>query len=258
MQNDGPLRTIFVAFLLCVTCSVLVSTAAVKFKPQQETNKKLDIKKKLLLTVGLLDNPKAKADEIERAYQQVEPQIIDLKSGNVSNEVDVESFDAKDAAKDPRYSVAIDGAVDIAKIKKKSRLAKVFFIKKQGKVDQVVLPVHGKGLWSTLYGFLSLDSDLKTIRGFGFYEHAETPGLGGEVDNPRWKELWVGKKAFNNNGNPAIKVVKGTGKGQHEVDGLSGATITANGVQALVNFWLDDNGYGPFLAQLKTRMNNEY
>ena len=258
MQNDSALKTIFVAFLLCVTCSVLVSTAAVKFKPQQEINKKLDIKKKLLLTVGLLDNPSAKADEIERAYQSVEAKVIELKSGEITNEVEPESFDTKDAAKNPKYSVEIPAAKDIAKIKKKSRLAKVFFIKKEGKIDQVVLPVHGKGLWSTLYGFLSLDSDLKTIRGFGFYEHAETPGLGGEVDNPRWKEIWVGKKAFNQSGDPAINVVKGSGKGPHQIDGLSGATITANGVQSLVNFWLDDQGYGPFLTQLSTRMNNEY
>lgn len=258
MQNDGALKTILVAFLLCVTCSILVSTAAVKFKPQQEINKKLDIKKKLLLTVGLLDNPSAKADEIERAYQSVEAKVIELKSGETTNEVEPESFNTKDAAKNPKYSVEIPASKDIAKIKKKSRLAKVFFIKKEGKIDQVVLPVHGKGLWSTLYGFLSLDSDLKTIRGFGFYEHAETPGLGGEVDNPRWKELWVGKKAFDQSGDPAINVVKGTGKGPHQIDGLSGATITANGVQSLVNFWLDDQGYGPFLAQLSTRMNNEY
>ena len=59
-----------------------------------------------------------------------------------------------------------------------------------GALDLVVLPVHGLGLWSILYGFVALDADLETIRGLTYYEHKETPGLGGEVDNPRWKSLW--------------------------------------------------------------------
>lgn len=256
MQNDGPLKTIIVALLLCVTCSVLVSTAAVKFRPQQEVNKKLDVKKKLLVTVGLLDNPKAAASEVNSIYEQyIEAKVIDLASGEEATGVNVEDFDAKEAARDPKYSVAIDGKLDIAKIKKKSRLAKVFLVNKDNTLDQVVLPVHGKGLWSTLYGFLALDSDLKTVRGLNFYQHAETPGLGGEVDNPNWKKKWVGKKPFDENGEPNIAVVKGSGDDINEVDGLSGATITAVGVQNLVNFWLDDQGYGPYLAQLKTRMN---
>jgi Na+-transporting NADH:ubiquinone oxidoreductase subunit C len=121
----------------------------------------------------------------------------------------------------------------------------------------VVIPVEGKGLWSTLYGFLALDKDVNTIKGLTFYQHAETPGLGGEVDNPKWKALWPGRKAFGDDGQPKIAVIKGqagpVAEDPYQVDGLSGATITARGVSHLVQFWLGTNGFGPYLKQFKER-----
>jgi len=121
----------------------------------------------------------------------------------------------------------------------------------------VVLPVEGKGLWSTLYGFLALDKDVNTIKGLTFYQHGETPGLGGEVDNPKWKALWPGRKAFGDDGQPKIAVIKGqagpVAEDPYQVDGLSGATITARGVSHLVQFWLGTHGFGPYLKQFKER-----
>ncbi len=70
------------------------------------------------------------------------------------------------------------------------------------------MPVHGYGLWSTMHAFLALDVDGTTIKGVNFYEHAETPGLGGEVQNPKWVAQFVGKKITDEAGNPAIKVLK--------------------------------------------------
>ena len=78
-----------------------------------------------------------------------------------------------------------------------------------GDVLAIILPVEGKGLWSTLYGFIALAPDTRTIEGITFYEHGETPGLGGEVDNPSWKALWPGRKAFDEDWEPAIEVIKG-------------------------------------------------
>ena len=122
----------------------------------------------------------------------------------------------------------------------------------------MILPVHGKGLWSTLYGYLALDSDLTTINGFAFYEHGETPGLGGEVDNPRWKAQWIGKKAFDQEGNIKIKVLKGkvnpkSSDLQHEIDGLAGATITARGVDSLLRYWLGESGFKPLLDRTRSK-----
>ena len=84
------------------------------------------------------------------------------------------------------------------------------WISEAGDLEMVMVPIEGNGLWSTLYGFLALDADTRTVVGITFYEHKETPGLGGEVDNPRWKALWPGRKAFLDEGYaPKIEVIKG-------------------------------------------------
>jgi Na+-transporting NADH:ubiquinone oxidoreductase subunit C len=118
----------------------------------------------------------------------------------------------------------------------------------------LVLPIQGLGLWSTLYGFLAIDADGNTIRGITYYQHAETPGLGGEVDNPRWKSLWPGRKIYDD-GEPAIQVIKGAAgppaQDPYRVDGLSGATLTSNGVTFMLEFWLGPNGFGPYLDRLR-------
>jgi len=120
----------------------------------------------------------------------------------------------------------------------------------------VILPIKGYGLWSTLYGFIALESDLKTVAGIGFYEHTETPGLGGEVDNPKWKASWVGKRAYNSDG-LALEVIKGKvdlarDGADSQIDGLAGATLTTKGVDNLVKYWLGQQGFKPFIDNLKT------
>jgi Na+-transporting NADH:ubiquinone oxidoreductase subunit C len=125
-----------------------------------------------------------------------------------------------------------------------------------GGIEKLVIPVRGYGLWSTLYGYLALEGDLETVAGLGFYDQKETPGLGGEVDNPLWKAKWPGVQLYDEAGDPAVHLVKkrspdGSDAAAHEVDALSGATITTRGVQNLVRFWTSDLGYGPYLKRLK-------
>ena len=107
-----------------------------------------------------------------------------------------------------------------------------------------------------MYGYLAISNDLNTIVGLEFYEHKETPGLGAEVDNPNWKALWRGKKIYDENGKILIKVVKGkvdnkANMSSYEVDGLSGATLTSNGVSNLLAYWLGNDGFKNFLDNLK-------
>ncbi len=94
---------------------------------------------------------------------------------------------------------------------------------------------------------------MNTVKGLGFYEHGETPGLGGEVDNPKWKEIWEGKKAYTSSGEVGLTVIKGTAPpdSDYKIDGLSGATLTSKGVDNLVHFWLGEQGYKTFLTKLK-------
>ena len=120
------------------------------------------------------------------------------------------------------------------------------------------MPIHGKGLWSTLYGFVSVSSDGNTIKGLGYYDHRETPGLGGEVDNPKWKASWNGKQINDNEGNLQIEVIKGKvdlarDEALHQVDGLSGATITGRGVSHMVQFWLGEHGFKKYFERIKDK-----
>jgi len=254
MSNDSIGKTFLVAGLLCVVCAVLVSGSAVSLRPQQEANKILDVKKNLLLAAGLVQgNPTAK--EIDEFFTKIETKIIDLETGEQVDSVDAATYSQKAASKDPKLAVSIPANKDLAKIKTRGKYGKVYFYKPQGEVEMVILPIHGKGLWSTLWGFIALSKDLNTIKGIGFYEHGETPGLGGEVDNPRWKAIWSGKKLYNDQGEPAIKVVKGSAPQDavHQIDGLSGATITSVGVEHLVNYWFGDDGYQKFINKFRSQ-----
>lgn len=151
---------------------------------------------------------------------------------------------------------SVDAGEDIANIRNRPKYVFVYQVIENNKLQKVILPIYGYGLWSTLYGFVSLGSDFQTIQGLTFYEHAETPGLGGEVDNPRWKGLWEGKKAYNESGDVAISVIKGavdnnSPRAPYQVDGLSGATITTRGVHNMLQYWLSDRGYGQLIETLK-------
>jgi Na+-transporting NADH:ubiquinone oxidoreductase subunit C len=119
-----------------------------------------------------------------------------------------------------------------------------------GQLDRVVLPVHGYGLWSTMYGFIALEGDANTILGLSFYSHGETPGLGGEIDNPSWRAQWPGVKLFDAD-DQLIITVDSKATGESVIDGLSGATLTTRGVDHLVKFWMGEHALGPYLEKLK-------
>lgn len=261
-NNDSIQKTILVAVLLCLVCSIIVSGAAVSLKPMQVKNKLEDKRKNILAAAGLLQEDKS----IEEQFKQVTTRIVNLESGDYATDAElaelkaagypVATFDQRRLAKDGKYSESLPGKKDIASIKRLEKYAAVFLVEKDGVVDRIILPVHGYGLWSTLYGFVALQSDAETIAGLGFYAHGETPGLGGEVDNPSWKALWMGKKLHDASGAVAISVVKGkviqgNDKEINQVDGLSGATLTSNGVSNLMRFWLGEQGFAGYLKTLK-------
>jgi len=253
MQRDSIQNTFIVATGVCVFWSVLVSTAAVGLRERQEANKVEERKRNILKAAGLYDE----TVPLDEAFKQVEAQIVDLETGEFVDKatVDPEQFDQRKAAKDPDLGIAIEPEEDLAGIKRREKYSFVYRVeKKDGELDQIVLPINGKGLWSTLYGFIALDGDMQKIRGITFYEHAETPGLGGEVDNDSWKKKWVDQLAFDDDGNVRIEVVRGAvdrsrPEAVHQVDGIAGATLTARGVSNLVQYWLGENAFGPFLEK---------
>lgn len=254
-------RTLVVALVLSIAFSVVVSTAAVLLRPAQIQNQNLDIKTNILSSAGMLE-PGVSAEQIEEAFARFDVRLVDLDTGEFVGAADVGvqdpmKYDMYKAASDPKMSTNIPASEDKAGIKRRPNVAKVYTMSENGQINRVVLPIHGYGLWSTLYGFISLEGDLNTIEGLGFYAHAETPGLGGEVDNPRWKRQWVGKEVYSDDlSEPQVRLVKGgvsanAQSKEHKVDALSGATLTSRGVEQLVNYWMGDRGYAPLLQKLR-------
>lgn len=260
MGNDTIKKTLLVTVVLSLVCSVLVSASVVLLKPLQEVNVKVEVQRNVLGIAGLTKDASALTTaEVAELYKQIKPRMVDLKTGKFvdsANGLTVDEYDQRTASKNPAASRALTAAEDTASIKRQANVAKVFVVEKNGALETLILPVHGYGLWSTMYGYLALKPDLNTVVGFGFFEQGETPGLGGEVNNPVWKSRWVGKEIYGIDGQVALNVIKGgvdpTNPGAiNQIDGLAGATLTANGVSNLIKFWLSETGFKTFLDNLK-------
>lgn len=245
--------TILFAGAVCIVCAVLVSTSAVSLSGRQQLNAQLDKQKNVLYAAGLADpsEPLGRGEILKR-FENIRAIVIDLASGE-ETDIDPATFDQAKAAADPE--AGREAPANRSAIKRIPRHALVYHVMRNGEAAMCVIPIEGYGLWSTLYGFLAVGRDGNTIRGLTFYQHGETPGLGGEVDNPKWKALWPGRLIYDQAGNPAIRVVKGRAgnprEAPHRVDGLSGATITGNGVSMMLEFWLGEHGFRKYLWKFR-------
>ena len=225
------------AFALCIVCWVIVSTAAVALRPAQQLNQELD-RKTNILNVAKLYEP---GMDVEEAFsEQITARVIDLDSGEYTDEFDPDTFDSFEAARDSATGRTLSGDQDIAGLSRVENYATVYLIGDENDPEQIVLPIRGQGLWGLMRGFLAVEGDGNTIVSITYYEHSETPGLGGEVNNPRWQAQWEGKKIYDEEGDlsPAIHLTKGGASDDYEVDALSGATLTSNGVTNMLRFWL--------------------
>ncbi|MBY7783864.1 Na(+)-translocating NADH-quinone reductase subunit C [Vibrio fluvialis] len=247
-NNDSIKKTLAVVVGLSLVCSIIVSAAAVGLRDKQKENAVLDKQSKIVEVAGITE--KGKVQDLYNKF--IEPRLIDFKTGDFV-EGDAAKFDQRKEAKDPADSIKLPANADVAKIIRRANTGIVYLVKDGDKVSKVILPVHGNGLWSMMYAFVAVETDGNTVSGITYYQQGETPGLGGEVENPAWRAQWVGKKLFDENHKPAIKVVKGGAQAgsEHGVDALSGATLTSNGVQHTFDFWLGDMGFGPFLTKVR-------
>ncbi|GLP96789.1 Na(+)-translocating NADH-quinone reductase subunit C [Paraferrimonas sedimenticola] len=249
-SNDSFGKTLFVVIGLCLVCSIIVSSAAVALKPMQVANAKLDRQKYILQAAGYETTDPTDITQLYNRF--IEARVVNLETGEYVEGIDADYYDQRKAAREfPTSSVPEN---DVAKVKRYANNALVYLVKDgQGVVSNVILPVHGAGLWSTMYAFVALESDLNTIKSMVYYEQKETAGLGSEVQNPEWQAKFVGKKLFDEQGEFVFKVSKvpSIAQGPHGVDALSGATLTANGVQNSLQFWLSEEAFGPYLEKVR-------
>lgn len=256
MPNDSASKTLIVALAVSLFGSILVSGSAILLKPLHLVNKERERQQYLLEIVERLPGIQELFETVEARH--VEAQVVDLTTGKYHRSISPSEYDQRKAAQDPRRSVTIPPSRDMAKIKRRAKYATVYLVRKDGRVKLIILPVHGRGFASTLYGYLGLDADTNTVVGLSFYEHGETPGLGAQVNKPAWRHQWRGKKIWDEAGRLRIGVAKGhvatdNPAATYEVDGLSGATWTSRGVHNLLRFWLGDDGFGPYLRNLQSQ-----
>ena len=272
LPNDSFKKTVAGALALCLVGAIVVSGSAVILRPLQEWNKSKD-EKVNILEVADLYQPGV---DVETVFKNIEVRLVDLATGDYAEGMDAKNYDQWKAAKDPLLSEAIPANKDIASIKRKPKVAKVYLVKEGDQLKTRILPVNGYGLWSTMFGFIALEADAETVVGMNLYDQAETPGLGGEVVNPKWKALWKGKKVYNFTGKEfhesnlsekgqtieigevALGLVKGfvdplKAGSEYQVDALAGATLTSRGVSNLVQYWMGKEGYGIYLAKIRNR-----
>ena len=275
MNRDSIGSTFFIAISVCLFCSFLVSSAAVGLRPLQAKNADKDRKKNVLLAAGFDQEAIDEAGGVFGLFDnRVTPIIIKLATGQEEGIEELVDSDDKDKINSPEDAIKLYDQIEVAKKKKAglytefetkkddvagiSRLeifSHVYLIKgEDGNVEKYVFPIRGKGLWSILKGFIAVEGDFQTIAGLTYYEHGETPGLGGEVDNQTWKDKWIGKAIFDPSGEVGIQVIKGSADADDKfaIDGLSGATITSRGVTDMLKFWLGPKGFGPYIENQKS------
>ncbi|MGP5553788.1 Na(+)-translocating NADH-quinone reductase subunit C [Psychrobacter celer] len=252
-------KTISVALTLCLVCSVLVSAVAVGLKPAQIENARLDRNKNILVAAGMYNAESDTASDVAERFKDFDVEIIDLNTGDYLDDdalkaagiPDRNAYDASQATKNQALSEDL-GDNDPAGIGRKPKYAKIYVKSDDtGNPELVVLPIQGYGLWGTIYGFLTLESDMNTIKGISFYEHKETPGLGARIEEPEWRAQWSGIQSYDEDGNVATGVTKAGTPKDNWVDGISGATLTGRGVSNMIQFWLGEQGYKPYLDKLR-------
>jgi len=254
MQRESVRQSLLVALAVCIVCSVLVSSAAVRLKPLQQANQVRQMRTNVLSVTGLYQEGVPVSEQFQQA---VETRVVELDTGEFVDpeKLPPKALDIESATREPDLSVPIPDEQNLAGLSRREKYSRVFLVKNdQGQVEQVVLPVRGKGLWSTMYGFLSLEPDLRTVHGITFYEHGETPGLGGEIESEKFTRQWEGKVVREPDGTVSFDFVRGSvdpgdPAAKYKIDGIAGATITTRGVVNMIRFWMGPLGFKKFLEK---------
>ncbi len=231
-MRQSNLYIVIFSICLTVVLGAVLSVTAVSLKPIQQKQIELEKRKQILGAVMQLTGE----EDVMALYKaRTESMVVDISGQAVQNDADGNELIAEN--------------VNIAKEFKKDpgdRLYPVFKIMKEGssEVEAYILPTYGNGLWNNIWAYIALDTDLNTVKGISFDHVGETPGLGARITQGSIQERYVGKKIFDPSGNLVSIVMK---KGErndasmfddHHVDGLSGATLTAKGVNAMLEDYL--------------------
>lgn len=257
MTNESPLKALMVVTLVVIVTSTLVSATVVLLRPVQLGNLMLQQGRTVLQLTGLPQTGIELTDaEVLERFRALDARVVDLATGRFESRMDPITFQARRAADDPEGSTAIPAEADRARLGRRAQHAVVYLVWGEDGLQRIVLPVYGMGMWSTIYGYISLEGDLNTIAGVLFHEQAETPGVGDRITHPQWLQKWQGRKIYDEEGVPRFAVVPGrvepgSAAALHGVDAISGATVSTDAVTSLVQFWFGPWGFRGLLDHLR-------
>jgi Na+-transporting NADH:ubiquinone oxidoreductase subunit C len=226
MRHSNLYTFVFIT-IVTIICAGLLSSAAYFLKDKQQINVEVDMKKNILKAVKLLDSKKISQKETLDSYNKYiesfvvnsQGEVVDLPEGTSVEDIDPEKEDTKP---------------------EDERLYPVYVKQDNSQISAYCIPIIGKGLWSTMYGYLALEPNVNKILGITFYKQAETPGLGSEVESEGFQNKFIGKEIWDAEDNlVSIKILKlepaaDSPNIKHEVAGISGATKTGEGVMNLL------------------------
>ena len=219
-------KTIRFALIICLGCSLVLATAYSVLDPLYKANKKNELRELVLKACGesiYTDKAKTKkksVTEIEKLFNSKIKFVVLGPNGELADQQDVFKLSESQQFKETNG---------------KKQYYPIYVYTAENGSKKYVTQMSGKGLWSTIKSLVAIDSDLETIAGFEVIGHGETPGLGGEIEKSYFRDPFKGKKLFENGNKLKFEVTKGKAQGNHQVDGLSGATMTCKGVTNLIN-----------------------
>ena len=248
LPRDGIANTLLIAIGVSLVCSVLVTAAVMLLRPLQLENE-FFFKNRVgvLQAAGLYE----RGADLNKSFEVIDQRIVDLATGEYTDVVPVDGFDPVAAAIDPELNVAIPEDQDEADLKRRAKYALVSLVRSDDGVDQIILPVYGAGMWSTIRGYLAVSPDGQTVRGLYFYEHGETPGIGDLIEDPDWLAKWDGVKIYDDEGEAKLGVARRRVRAPFEVDAISGATRTTRGVTNMLRYWMGPHGFGPYIQRIQ-------
>ncbi len=229
--------TLLFAAVVCLACSLVVTGSRVLLRSRQLANSEQHRQRNVLVAAGLAEaDERLSATAINERFAPITALVWDTVERRL-----VDGLDRDQVQLRPQMVPAPDGAPGLREMPRHLVLYRLPPTDDQA--TRYVLPVWGRGLWSMLYAYLTIDTD-GVIHGVSFYEQQETPGLGGEISNPRWAATWEGVRAYDDDGTVIFSLVGSTASGpERQVMTLTGATLTSRGVNALVRYWLGPLGY---------------
>ncbi len=247
LPNESRTKTLAVAFLVSVTCAVFVTAATVVLRPIQTQNRAAEQQARLEALIAAV--PGISDLIAQSGGDALSTVVIDLDAGAAARDVTAETLEA--ALSNTANWTTLPAADDVAGIGSRPDYAQIYLLRDGDTVSLAILPVVGTGYNGRIQALLALRGDMQTLAGVAITEQSETPGLGARIAEPLWQQNFAGKRLFDDNGAIRFSVARAQAGSDHEVDGITGATRTGNGITQMVRFWVGPKGYGPLMTAIR-------